>query len=183
MRALVFRKLLDKLEQKTPGYLASAEIQILLDTTARAFGVKGKRVWHRPPKRALREYAEFTASCMSRGSADPARLYEESFRTGSMVRRITGFCSPGDIADLVFYLYGNIGIGMNGSIPGEVSVRNCYFSRYYSPEQCAVMSSVDSGMIAGIAGGGKLEFTERITEGSSMCRACFEKETKKGERQ
>lgn len=58
---------------------------------------------------------------------------------------------------------------------GEIVVTDCYFSRYYTPEQCAVMSSVDSGIIAGLCGGGTLTFTERITEGCGRCRACFSK--------
>lgn len=171
----MFRKLLDKFTERTPGWIASAEIQVLLDTTAKAFGVKGLRVWNHRPERALREYAEFTSACMKRGTADPGRLYAESFRTGSAVRRITGFRSRKDIEDLTFYLYSNIGITMGGSIPGEVTVPDCYFSRYYSPQECKVMSSVDSGMIAGIAGGGSLVFTERLTEGRSCCRAVFTK--------
>ena len=58
---------------------------------------------------------------------------------------------------------------------GEIVVTDCYFSRFYTPEQCAVMSSVDSGIIAGLCGGGTLTFTERITEGCRRCRACFSK--------
>ena len=58
---------------------------------------------------------------------------------------------------------------------GEIVVTDCYFSRFYTPEQCAVMSSVDSGIIAGLCGGGTLTFTERITEGCRQCRACFSK--------
>ena len=44
-------------------------------------------------------------------------------------------------------------------------------SRIYTPEECALMSNVDSGMIAGILGGGSLTFSERITEGCGGCRA------------
>ena len=58
---------------------------------------------------------------------------------------------------------------------GEIVVTDCYFSRFYTPEQCAIMSSVDSGIIAGLCGGGTLTFTERITEGCRQCRACFSK--------
>lgn len=173
MKTLLFRKLLRSLERRTPDIIASVEIQILLDTTARAFSVKSKCVWNHRPQRALREYSDFTVSCMKRGEADAERLYAESFRTGSMIRRVTGFRSSRDIEELVFYLYSNIGIAMEGSIPGEVIVRKCWFSRSYTPEQCLVMSSVDSGIIAGIAGGGRLDFTERLTQGNSCCRACF----------
>jgi hypothetical protein len=173
LRAWLFRKLLHGLDRRTPRWLAAIEIQILLGTTARAFGVKGKRVWLHSPEKALGEYAAFTASRMQETKADPGRLYAESFRTGKLVRRITGFRDSHDIETLIFYLYNNIGITMEGNIPGEVTVHRCYFSMRYTPEQCAVMSSVDSGIIAGIAGRGWLTFTERLTEGSDRCRACF----------
>lgn len=66
----------------------------------------------------------------------------------------------------------------DGCLSGEITVPECYFSRYYTPEQCAIMSFVDSGIIAGICGttdpaSGYLLFTERITEGCGRCRACF----------
>lgn len=180
MRTVLFRKILRSLERRTPDIIASVEIQILLDTTARGFGVKGKRVWNHRPQRALREYSDFTVSCMKRGETDADRLYAEAFRTGSMVRRVTGFRSSRDIEKLVFYLYSNIGIAMYGYLPGEVIVRECRFSRFYTPEQCLIMSSVDSGIIAGIAGGGRLDFTERLTEGNSCCRAYFSKRLQSG---
>ena len=157
----------------TPGRIASFEIQILMDTTARAFGVKGKRVWNDPPQKALHEYMKFTIFCMQLAETDPDRLYAESFRTGSLIRRITGFKALRDVEELVFYLYGNIGIAMDGRLPGEIQVYRCFFSRYYSPDQCALMSAVDDGMTAGIAGGGRLHFSERLTEGGRTCRAVF----------
>ncbi len=176
MRTFIFRKILHFLSRKKPGRAASIEIQILLNTTAKAFGVKGRRVWNLSPQAALRTYCLFTAACMRQGKADPERLYAESFRAGSMLRRITGFQSSRDIEELVFYLYKNIGIAMDGRIPGEVTVHSCYFSRFYLPGQCLVMSAADSGILSGIAGGGSLCFTERITEGNSCCRAVFGRE-------
>ena len=64
---------------------------------------------------------------------------------------------------------------MNGTIPGEITVSSCYFSKFYTPKQCALMSYVDSGIIAGLCGGGNLRFTERITEGCGRCTAVFMK--------
>ena len=173
MRVFIFRKLLRAWKRHTPGWVISLELQILLHTTARAFGVQGKRVWQLSPQKALHAYAAFTVSCMRRCKADPRRLYKESYRTGRLVRRMTGIRSRDDVEALVYFLYGNIGITMDGNIPGEVTVHRCYFSRYYSPSQCALMSSVDAGIIAGLAGGGRLDFNRRITEGSDCCRAVF----------
>ena len=200
------RKLLQQLERHTPDRVRSMEIQILMNLAARAFRVPGKKVWHLPADEALRTYAEFTVQCMKTKHAAPRVLYLQAYTVGSRVRRLTGLTDRHAIEQLVFYLYSNIRIQMFGNLPaidktaqnrnkqnnnehkvskqdypayGEVVVTDCYFSRYYTPEQCAVMSSVDSGIIAGLCGGGTLTFTERITEGCSRCRACFFKEYKK----
>ena len=45
MREWFFRKALRILEKHTPGIVVRAELQILLNTTARGFGVPGCR-WH-----------------------------------------------------------------------------------------------------------------------------------------
>ncbi len=171
--SIFIKKILDRLERHTPEWLVCLEIQILLWTTARAFGVPGKRIHFRQAQTALQEYAAFTRTCMQTRKADPERLYREAYRTGSIVRRVTGFTRQQDRQQLTFYLYRNLRILMDGRLPGEVTVTGCYFSRFYTPGQCALMSNVDSGMVAGLMGGGRLEFSERITEGCRCCRAFF----------
>lgn len=173
MRACVFRMILNFLIKKRPAWVTRLQLQVLLDTTARAFALPGKKIRSRTARGALREYAAFTGKCMKYGKADPKKLREEAYRTGNLIRRITGFRERRDIERLIFYLYRNIRISMSGHIPGEIVVSRCYFGRFYSPEQCALMSFVDEGIIAGISGGGELEFAERITEGCGRCRACF----------
>lgn len=201
------RKLLQQLERHTPDRIRSLEIQILLNLAARAFRVPGKKVWHLPADEALRAYAEFTVQCMKTKHAAPRVLYRQAYAVGSRVRRLTGITDSHAIEQLVFYLYSNIRIQMFGNLPapatagnipnrpdsgsrsaalhdehgehGEIVVTDCYFSRYYTPAQCVVMSSVDSGIIAGLCGGGTLTFTERITEGCGRCRACFSTQYKK----
>ncbi len=61
----------------------------------------------------------------------------------------------------------------SGSGSGEITISRCYFSSFYSPEVCQVMSAMDRGLLAGLAGGGELVFIERITEGQPCCRARF----------
>ena len=173
MRAAIFRKVLRKLEKGTPGFLIRFQMQVLLNVTARAFSVPGIKIWHLDPDRALRAYAIFTEDCMERLQAEEQQLYQEAYRTGILIRRITGFTESRDLQALVFYLYRNLQITMMGQLPGKIAVRDCYFSRFYTPSHCRLMSFVDSGMIAGIFGGGKLVFTERLTEGCRQCTACF----------
>ena len=194
------RGILRALERYTPAWVVCLEIRILYRTTARAFGVPEKKIplWSAGQalrirdvrqalrtgfagqtlrngyaEQALRDYAAYSARCLMRCNADPGRIYREAYRTGERIRRLTGYTEKADLERLVFYLYRNIGILMDGHLPGEVTVSSCFFSRFYTPEQCALMSYMDSGMIAGILGGGKIEFTERITEGCGGCKAFF----------
>jgi hypothetical protein len=56
---------------------------------------------------------------------------------------------------------------------GEVTIARCYFSSYYSPQVCRLMSAMDQGLFAGLSGGGRLIFMTRITEGYDHCQAQF----------
>ena len=173
MRADLTRAVLTRLEKHTPEWVRSLEIQLLSDLTARAFQVPGRSLWNKPAELALRQYAAFTVSCMDEREADPNVLYREAYAVGSRLRQLTGISEKRDAERLVFYLYRNIGITMLGELPGEITVPDCFFARFYTPRQCAVMSAVDAGIIAGICGGGSLRFSQRITEGCGMCRASF----------
>lgn len=177
MRARIFRKLLRGLERHSPALFLRVRLQLLLNATARGFGVPDKQIWHLPFQRALEAYAIFTENAMRISHAGPQHLYLEAYALGSRIRRITGFTDSKDLRRLIFFLYRNIGIRMDGSIPGEVMVSSCYFSRFYTPEQCALMSFMDSGIIAGLWGGGELNFTGRITEGCEKCTAVFRRDS------
>lgn len=175
MRARIFRRILRYSEKHNPRWLLCFQLQFLLNVTARAFDVPGIRIWYLPYERALREYAVFTKNCMQLCRANPRRLYRSAYALGHRIRYISGFTDRRDLQQLVFFLYRNIHVTMNGTIPGELTVSSCYFSRFYTPKQCALMSFVDSGIIAGLCGGGNLKFIERITEGCERCTAVFMK--------
>ena len=173
MRARFFGIILRCLERRTPAPLVSLQLQILLNAAARAFGVPGKRIWRLPLSEALQEYAEFTQKHTALPRIDPRKLSATYYALGSRIRRITGFTEAGELQRLVFYLYRNIRIAMTGNIPGTITVSACYFSRFYSADQCRLMAYADSGFIAGLYGGGHLEFSARLTEGCGRCAACF----------
>ncbi len=180
IRATFFRKVLTILEHNTPEFIKKIEIQILLNTTAKGFGTRAIRVWDKSYKGALAIYKEYTkyaikysVKCDNKDGFNSRKLYYYAFKTGSLVSLITGFTEKDDIERLVFYLYKNIEIDMRGNIPGNIYVSKCYFAKSYKPYECRIMSLVDSGVIAGINGGGRLGFTQRITEGCSNCKACF----------
>lgn len=173
MRADLARAVLTRLEKHTPEWVRSLEIQILADLTARAFQVPRRTLWNKPAALALRQYADFTVLCMDTQEIDPDALYRAAFELGRRLRLLTGLYRKQDAERLVFYLYRNIDITMAGELPGEITVPDCFFARFYTPRQCAVMSAVDAGIIAGICGGGRLRFSQRITEGCGLCRASF----------
>ncbi len=177
IRSGFFRILLKLLRYHTPFFIKNIELQILLYTTARGFGERSLRVWDKSYKKALSAYKNYTRHVIRRAGCNgfnAKKLYDSAYKTGSLVRIITGFTRKEDIENLVFYLYQNIEIDMKGDIPGIVTVSRCYFGEYYKPYECRIMSLVDSGIIAGINGGGRLKFTKRITEGCANCRACFD---------
>ncbi len=176
MRNWFFKKLLHNLESHTPEILRHIQLQLLMNLTARAFQVPGKKIWCCPSDQALEAYARFTVACMEQTPANPERLYRLSYALGNKLRRLTGLKQPGDRQRLVFWLYRNIGIRMSGSLPGEIRVTECCFSRFYTPEQCRRIEAMDAGIITGICGGESLHFTRRITEGCDQCTACLRKE-------
>ena len=165
--------MLSRLERHTPEWIIRAEVQILMNLASRSFRRPGKKVWRLSAGEALRTYAAYTAECMANTEADPERLYACAFRLGEGLRRMTGLRDQRDVRRLIFYLYQNIRIPMSGSLPGKITMRSCYFSAFYSQEQCKLMSNADAGIIAGLYGGGKLQFTQRITGGCRQCKAVF----------
>ena len=172
MRKKLFGRLMTKLERKHSKRFERIVLKTLMKHTASCFRVPAVRL----RRKALRDYAVFTEKCMETGDADPDRLYERSYALGKRIRRISGFREDGDLQRLVFLLYRYIGIDMSGDIRGDITVNSCFFSRFYDPRQCGIMSEIDSGIVSGIAGGGRLVFTERLTEGACACRACIKKE-------
>ncbi len=171
MRERFFRMLLKKLERRTPGRLRSIQLQILLDTTAAAFGRPGRMIWHLSADKALAAYADYTKRCASDPGADRKRIFRHARRLGRRIRKITGFSRREDLERLVFYLYGNIGIKMTGHLPGQILIPACSFSMVYTPGECRIMSFMDWGVISGICGGGRLVFAERLTQGCGRCLA------------
>ncbi|HUI64560.1 MAG TPA: hypothetical protein VL126_06955 [Bacteroidota bacterium] len=152
----------------------------LLRLTAEAFGSASPDVRGLNTEAILRTYACFTRDEVSRLGQDPARiagvqerLYRSSSAMASTLGRLLGVSHWEAALAVSRKFYSYIGIDMVSTPRGEITFRSCYFSRFYSHETCKVMSALDSGMIAGLAGEGDLTFSCRITEGAPCCRACF----------
>ncbi len=169
---------------------AGIEIRILMRQTAEVFGTEasgsaGKPAYGKPAyglsaSELLKRYARFTADAAMRAidsgqDLRPLRreLYHMARRLGSEARRLLRPQNERECLAILTMLYKNIGITIREVRPGEFRVYKCYFSSFYTPEVCSVISAVDKGIFAGIYGGGRLVFSERITEGHDACRADF----------
>ena len=65
-----------------------------------------------------------------------------------------------------------------GLCRNEFAIRRCFFSGFYSPEVCRLISSLDEGLAAGLTGG-KLCFVQRITDGGSCCKGHIDRMIKR----
>lgn len=173
MNRLIYRTLSSR-------FGANLELRILMRQTAKAFVVDVPKATGRSVPERLKAYAQFTAKeamrAMQHGDDLETlhqKLYQMAYTLGSRLRRWLNPKDEKECFSVIALLYHNIGIQMEGEAPGTICVRKCYFSDFYTPEICSVISAIDQGIFAGIYQGGKLTFHERITEGCAVCRADF----------
>ena len=101
------------------------------------------------------------------------RLYHNAYRMGEKLRQDFRIKTKTDVIRLSKILYKTLRIEFTGNSSGEVIIKRCFFSQFYTPDVCGIISSLDEGMAAGLSAGGRLIFKERITEGKNCCRASF----------
>jgi hypothetical protein len=163
-----------------PDSLKKRMLTELFDLTAQAFGVACPEIKSMSYRKMLEAYAVFTAGEAGRLSpnspewrAAKERLYENARSLGTKLRKTLRLRDPRDILEMSRILYQMLGIDFIGLSDGEVVIRRCFFSRFYTAAVCRVISSLDEGVAAGLSGGGRLEFSGRITEGLDCCRGRF----------
>ena len=176
MREQISRRLLRYLETHESRLFQRIDLQVLLYLTAKAFSIPAKNILFLPHEKALETYALFTRDAMARPT-ERERIYNLSHSLGEKIRRISGLKDTCDLDRLIFYLYKNLDITMEGDFANGVKIPHCYFSERYSPPQCAIMSAMDSGIVTGIHGGSELTFQQRLTEGHPFCLAFIERRT------
>ncbi|MCJ7486279.1 MAG: L-2-amino-thiazoline-4-carboxylic acid hydrolase [Candidatus Aminicenantes bacterium] len=101
------------------------------------------------------------------------RLFNEALRLGREIARELGVSTFQEAMTAARILYRGLKIDFRGDRQGDIVIRRCSFSRHYSPGVCRLMSALDAGILSGLAGGGELEFAQRLTEGADCCRAHF----------
>ena len=163
-----------------PAVIRKRKLTELVHLTARAFDAVPPSLEGLSLDGMLRLFAEYSSEMAERARSRPEglaeverRLFGEASRMGREIRRELGVNTPGEAMAAARVLYRSLKIDFRGGPGGDVAIRRCFFSRFYSPTTCRLMSSLDAGVLAGLAGGGGLEFVERITEGSGCCRARF----------
>ncbi len=160
-----------------PGVVKRRKLAQLLRRTAGAFGDAAPDVTGVPFDEGLRTFAALTtrwaedAARSDAGAADRLRATAREF--GKEVRHALRIRTPADAMRAARLLYGMLGIRLEARVDGTLVIRRCYFADWYTPRVCALMSALDEGVLAGLAGGGQLAFASRITEGCDRCTATF----------
>ncbi len=170
--------LLRILPHHLPAFIRAEILSALFAATAEAFGCPAPAHEHLSYDECLRAYALFTSQqaemALREGrdtAAIKARLYQNACPLGEKLRRWFGIHEMGEVMEIGHILYQAIGVDFQGDGEGEVTVRGCYFSQFYSAAACDLISALDDGVFSGLSGGGRLSFSQRITEGSPCCRA------------
>ncbi|MBN1352914.1 hypothetical protein JXJ21_26225 [candidate division KSB1 bacterium] len=163
-----------------PDFIKKKKLLELFELTAEALQKELPAVRNLSYRDCLAAYARFSqtrAAEVLRLQLDPdavkKRLYKNAFQLGEKLRREFRLKSKEDVIQLSEILYQVLQIDFSATASGEVTIRRCFFSQFYSPEVCALISALDEGVAAGLSDGGELVFQERITEGKSCCRATF----------
>ena len=166
------------LEGHIPAVARRAALRRLFATTAVAFGCPVPPLGGLDADALLRRYAQFTrdqAEAALRGGRDLPALQDRLERgarvLGARLRAGLRVRTAEDAMAAARMVYGLLDIDLRGTRDGEITVRRCAFSDLYSVEVCRLDGALDSGLLAGLSGGDRLEFTQRITEGAPCCLA------------
>jgi len=168
------------LQHHTPEVVRREALAQLLGAAAEAFRCDAPVLSGLSSEERLRWFALFTqgqAEEVLRDRCDPEavqqRLYRNAYRLGRRTGRLLGVQGVRDTMMVGHVLYGILDIEFQGDAGGGILISHCHFSNVYSSRVCRIMSAMDRGLLAGLAGGGQLVFSSRITEGQPFCRAHF----------
>jgi hypothetical protein len=163
-----------------PDFVRRRALRELFQATATAFGTSVPAPSDESADQLLERYAAFTAAQATVALASgkdvaPIRrkLFESAYAMGVRLRRELGVNSTTDAMAAARAVYRMLRIDFRTPAEGEVRIPQCYFSRFYSPAVCELISALDQGLLAGLSGGGRLAFRQRITEGAACCVANF----------
>jgi hypothetical protein len=173
--------LLKILPHNLPVFIREEILAELFEATAAAFACSAPALEHLSYDECLQTFALFTREqaekAFQEGRDIPAiktRLYQNAYPLGRKLRKWFGIDTMEEVMELGQILYRAIGVEIQGDTQGDVIVNRCYFSQFYSGPICDLISALDDGIFSGLSGGGRLTFSERLTEGRGCCRARLE---------
>ena len=166
------------LPHNLPAFVCKETLAELFEATADAFECRAPMLDHLSYKERLRAYALFTSDQAEQGlesgcgiPAIKTQLYQNAYALGDKLRKWFGVGTMEEVMALAQILYRAIGVEIQGDAQGNVTVKRCYYSQFYSAPVCDLISALDDGVLSGLSGGGRLVFSERLTEGRECCRA------------
>jgi hypothetical protein len=163
-----------------PNWIKKQYLQQLFDLTADAFQDQAPQIKTLSYQQGLLQFARYskTQTESSIGlkrdlQLIKSRLYDNAFQLGQSIRKRFKIKTAQEVIILSKVIYRVLGIDFDANLQGEVLIKNCFFSQFYSGEVCEMISSIDEGVLAGLSCGGKLSFIQRMTAGKHYCRAYF----------
>jgi len=166
------------LPHNLPVFIREEILVALFEATANAFKCPAPTLDQLSYDACLQTYALFTRDQAEKAlqaghdiRAIKTQLYRNAYPLGAKLREWFGVDTMGEVMELGQILYQAIGVEISGDTQGEVTVKRCYFSQFYSSPVCDLISALDDGVFSGLSGGGRLAFSERLTEGRACCRA------------
>ncbi len=161
-----------------PAFLKKRELKKLFNITGEIFGCAAPSTSGLSFEECLAMYAQFTRTAVGqsvhRGDTVQTiqdRLFRSAFLLGEKYKRRFHLKTMNEVLEAGRVLYRILGIDFESTGPGIITIRSCFFSKYYSASTCRIISSLDAGMMAGLSGGATLTFSRRITEGNDCCSA------------
>ena len=163
-----------------PAFLKKKELTKLFNITAETFGCTVPSLSDLSFKDSLVRYAQFTRTLAEQANTESShlqriqnQLYQNAYELGSSYRELFHISTLTEAMDACRILYRILGIDFRSTADSTIEILTCSFSKYYSASTCQLISFLDAGLMAGLSGGGKLIFSQRITEGFHCCRAEF----------
>jgi hypothetical protein len=163
-----------------PEFIKKKKLNELFCLTADAFQSELPELRGLTFAECLSKYALFTKEQAERylQSGRPLeevknRLYQNSCIFGQNLRKSLRIVTWEEAVTVLKVIYKLIMIDFQCDRQGEIIIKQCFFSKYYSGGVCKLISSLDEGLTAGLSGGGRLCFNQRITEGGSCCKGYF----------
>ena len=168
------------MQRHMPEFIKKKKLAELFRLTADAFQTEMPALRGLTFQERLSLYAFFSREqaerCLQGGcpiEEVKSRLYENSFVFGKSLRKSLHIMTWEESITALRTIYHMIGVDFRYEGQGAFIIKQCYYSNYYTAEVCILISSMDQGLAAGLTGGKKLHFTQRITDGSSCCKGYF----------